>query len=80
MLRLIFVAIAGVLGLFGIILGGLVLTAYLVNLRSYGTSYLAPYAPALTGDWNDALYKASVRELYERPYSIPNINRKRLKR
>ncbi len=79
-LRLIFVAVAGVLGLFGIILGGMILTAYLVNMRSYGTSYLAPYAPALGKDWNDAVFKASVDEMYDRPYSIPNINRKRLKR
>ena len=79
-LRLIFVAVAGVLGLLGIILGGIILTAYLVDLRSYGTSYLAPIAPALTGDWNDALFKAGVDELYERPESIPNINKKRLKR
>lgn len=79
-LRLAFVAVAGLLGLFGVILGCMVLTAYLVNLRSYGTSYLAPYAPALSHDWNDAMFKAGVDELYERPYSIPNINRKRLKK
>ena len=79
-LRLIFVAVAGVLGLFGIILGGVILTAHLVDLRSYGTSYLAPFAPALPGDWNDAVFKAGVTELYERPYSIPTKNRKRLKR
>ncbi len=79
-LRLVFVAIAGLLGLFGIILGAILLTAYLVNLRSYGTSYLAPYAPALKGDWNDALFKASVDEMYDRPESIPNINKKRLKK
>ena len=79
-LRLAFVTVAGLLGLFGVILGCMALTAYLVNLRSYGTSYLAPYAPSLSHDWNDAMFKAGVDELYERPYSIPNINRKRLKK
>ena len=79
-LRLAFVTVAGLLGLFGVILGCMALTAYLVNLRSYGTSYLAPYAPSFSHDWNDAMFKAGVDELYERPYSIPNINRKRLKK
>lgn len=79
-LRLLFVGIAGVLGLFGIIIASVILIAYLSDLRSYGTSYLAPYAPAITHDWNDALGKGGIREQKERPYSIPTINRKRQKK
>lgn len=79
-LRLVFVAVAGVLGLFGIILASVALMAYLADLRNFGTSYLAPFAPALTDDWKDAVIKGNVMEQNERPYSIPTSNRTRQKR
>ena len=76
-LRVLFVAIAGVAGLMGIILAVLALIAYLADLRSYGTSYLAPFAPLIEHDWQDGLIKESVRDMNERPYSIPTFNRVR---
>lgn len=79
-LRLVFVAVAGVLGLFGVILGAVVLMAYLADLRHFGTSYLAPFAPALTADWKDTFVKGSAMEQTTRPYSIPTDNRRRIKR
>ena len=76
-LRVLFVAIAGVAGLMGLILAALALIAYLADLRSFGTSYLAPFAPLIERDWQDGLIKESVRDMTERPYSIPTWNRVR---
>ena len=76
-LRVLLVAIAGVAGLMGIILACLALIAYLADLRSFGTSYLAPFAPLIEHDWQDGLIKESVRDMSERPYSVPTQNRMR---
>ena len=76
-LRVLLVAIAGVAGLMGIILACLALIAYLADLRSFGTSYLAPFAPLIEHDWQDGLIKESVRDMSERPYSVPTQNRVR---
>ena len=76
-LRVLFVAIAGVAGLMGLILAALALIAYLADLRSFGTSYLAPFAPLIERDWQDGLIKESIRDMTERPYSIPTWNRVR---
>ncbi len=76
-LRVLFVAIAGVAGLFGLILAVIALIAYLADLRSFGTSFLAPYAPLIEHDWQDAFVKESIRDISERPYSIPTVNRVR---
>lgn len=79
-LRLVFVAVAGVLGLLGVILACVALIAYLADLRNFGTSYLAPFAPALTQDWKDTVIKGNAMEQTTRPYSIPTANRRRIKR
>lgn len=76
-LRFVFVAIAGVLGLVGVILGIVALTAYLCSINSYGTSFMSPYAPSIIHDWQDGPIKAQLQELAERPLSIPTNNRTR---
>lgn len=77
--RIFFVAVAGVLGLFGLLLGIIALLIYLVSLKSYGSSYLTPFAPLIPGDFKDGIIKSSLREMNKRPYSIPTKNRTRLK-
>lgn len=74
MLRLLFVVVAGVIGLFGIIISCCVLGAYLCSLKAYGASYLSPYAPISVHDWQDGFTKLSVSEIKERPVSIPTQN------
>ena len=76
-LRFAFVAIGGVLGLAGILLGMAGLVAYLCSINSYGVSYMSPFAPSLIHDWQDGPIKAQLQELGERPYSVPTDNRTR---
>ncbi|MDE6870146.1 MAG: spore germination protein [Clostridia bacterium] len=66
-LRFAFVAIGGVLGLAGILLGVAGLLAYLCSINSYGVSYMSPFAPSLMHDWQDGTIKAQLQEFGERP-------------
>lgn len=77
-LRLLFLLVSAVIGLFGIVIMMLMLIAYLVSLESFGASYLAPYAPRITPDLKDAMLKEGTFNMRTRPYSIPNKNRTRL--
>jgi len=78
LLRLFFAIVGGILGLFGIIIGGVALIVYLASIDSYGTPYLSPYSPYIKSDTKDALFKSGVREMVERPKSIPNKNSTRV--
>ncbi len=78
-LRLLCVGLGGVLGLYGIVVGLIAITAYLVAFDSYGAPYLAPYAPVIGNDLQDGLFKRSNLSMKERPESIPNVNKTRMK-
>ncbi len=76
-LRMGFVVVSGLLGMFGIILSFMVLTVYLVGLKSYKTSYMTPFAPLLPSDMKDTLVKYNQVNMKKRPYSISTKNRTR---
>jgi len=73
-LRVLFIGLGGILGLYGIVLGFLCLIAYLSSLDSYGAPYLAPYAPLIVEDLQDGVFKESNLNMKKRPKSVPNIN------
>ena len=77
--RLLFTIAGGVGGLLAIVLMEFVLLVYMASLDSYGTPYLAPYAPKVFEDLGDAMIKTDVTKNTQRPYSIPNVNKRRLK-
>jgi spore germination protein KA len=77
--RLLFTIAGGMGGFLGIVLLEFVLLVYMASLDSYGTPYLAPYAPKVYDDLGDALIKTDVTGDTMRPYSFPNINKRRLK-
>ena len=79
-LRLIFTLVGGILGLYGIICASVFLIAYLSNLDSYGTPFLAPYAPNVKEDKKDGFRRYDLRAMKYRPKSIPNKNKIRLKK
>ncbi len=78
-LRLIFTIIGGFMGIFGIIIGVLFLIGYLVNMDSYGSPYLAPFAPYIKSDLKDGMRRRGYPQMTTRPESIPNINHRRQK-
>ena len=76
-LRLIFTIIGGTLGLYGIVIGSIILVAYMTNLGSFGTSYLTPMSPFTYKDQKDGMIKMPITDMQYRPTVIPNINPKR---
>ena len=78
-LRIFAVVVAGLLGVYGILLFTLAVLAYLSEMSSFGVPYLAPFAPIEGDDIKDALLKQSLRDRRTRPYSYPLQNKTRLK-
>ncbi|WP_152393414.1 spore germination protein [Paenibacillus guangzhouensis] len=58
--RIIVLLISGILGLFGTLICLLTLILYMVNLRSFGTYYLTPFAPQQ--------FKAMYKVLFRMPW------------
>ena len=73
-LRFVFCLIGGFLGLYGLVAGFIVLLVYTASIDSYGSPYLAPFAPYIPDDQKDALEKVPFPEMIQRPQSIPNCN------
>ncbi len=78
LLRLIFLLVAGSIGVYGIIFLIAVLTVYLVSFESFGAPLCAPYSPLITCDLKDGFYKGFLQEMKYRPKSLKNKNKIRL--
>lgn len=68
LIRFPIMIMAGSFGLFGIIVSILIIYLHLVNLRSFGTPYLAPLAPISWLDWKDVLIRAPWPSMRTRPF------------
>ena len=77
-LRIIFTVLGGVAGFYGLTVGFVWLTSYLLTFDSYGTPYFAPYAPRIPQDKKDGIIKDRIENMKTRPKSIPNKNRIRM--
>ncbi len=78
-LRLMFAIIGGTLGFHGLILSFIYLISYLAAFDSFGTPYLAPFAPKVDKDIKDFVFKEGLIRMKTRPHSIPHNNDIRLK-
>ncbi len=58
---------AGAFGLYGIILGYIVINIHLTNLKSVGVPYTAPFAPTFLKDFKDLVFRAPVPLMQKRP-------------
>lgn len=67
LLRFPLIILSGMLGLFGLVFGLIILMFHLCSLRSFGTPYLQPYAPVVISDWKDTLVRAPIWSLRTRP-------------
>ena len=77
LLRFIFVIIGGILGLYGIVIGAVLLVVYLASLDNFGTPLLAPFAPRVESDSKDAVFLANLKNRKTRPASFANKNKVR---
>ncbi|CCQ93894.1 Spore germination protein KA [[Clostridium] ultunense Esp] len=78
--RFIFMALAGILGLYGIMLGIVVLSTHFARLESFGIPFSAPYSGLgiEEGDLKDTLVKAPIQKLQLRPIFTFPKNRRRM--
>ena len=79
-LRLLFTVAGGLLGLYGMLVSVTAALLYVLSLDSYGSPYLAPFAPRVKPDVQDGLLKTPVCDVTERPQSVPNVNASRQRR
>ena len=78
-LRLLFLIVAGSVGIYGVVLLCAFLLCYLSSEQSYGVPLLAPFAPLKEGDLKDAFLKSNLYSMRKRPRSIGSKNKVRLK-
>lgn len=80
--RFIFILFSAVLGLYGIMLGIIVLGTHLVKLDSFGVPFTSPYSGLGIdkGELKDTLIKAPIQEFKERPTFTRPRNKIRMRR
>jgi len=69
-IRFIFMVLAGVLGLYGVFMGLIILTLHLCKLKSIGIPYLMPLAPWIKNENKDSLLRFPLWSLKYRPFGI----------
>lgn len=74
MLRFPLMVLAASFGLFGIILGIIVLVFHLCSLRSFGIPFMAPFAPMVTKDLKDTLIRIPRWAMRTRPRLLNQKN------
>ncbi len=76
-LRFLLLILAGTLGGFGILMGMMFIAVHLASLKSFGTPYLAPFAPVRPYDLKDSVIRAPMKFLLTRPEGIAKSNPRR---
>lgn len=69
-LRVIFTALSGTMGGFGIMLGLIGTLIHLASLRSFGTPYFSPLVPLTVRDLKDVFIRAPIWAMFTRPRTI----------
>ncbi|GFZ29848.1 spore germination protein [Clostridium zeae] len=76
-LRFILIFLGGLFGLYGILLGLLIIFIHLVSLRSFGVNYLSPIAPLNINELKDSFIRFPRWAMIKRPASANEKNRQR---
>jgi len=76
LLQFTYMALAGFMGLYGVLCGVLFTVVHLASIKSFGVPYLSPVAPTFFTDWKDLLIRVP------RPWmkTYPQMNRTMRKR
>ncbi|MEV5026783.1 spore germination protein [Paenibacillus sp. LPE1-1-1.1] len=78
LLRFPMLILAGMLGLYGIISGLLLMIIHLLGLRSFGIPYMSPVAPLISQNLKDVFIRAPRWSMNERPAFFSGANKKRI--
>ncbi|MBO8171619.1 MAG: spore germination protein [Bacillaceae bacterium] len=77
LLRFPMMILAAILGLYGILIGLILLTAHLCKLRSFGVPYLAPVAPLTLHEMKDIFIRVPWWSMKYRPKHVAGQNLER---
>ncbi|SEN16062.1 spore germination protein [Lihuaxuella thermophila] len=77
LLRFPLMIAATVFGLYGIMIGVMLILLHLVELRSFGVPYVAPYSPFQGQDSKDSLFRAPWQWMNKRPVIFRPQNERR---
>ncbi|WP_093230913.1 spore germination protein [Thermoflavimicrobium dichotomicum] len=81
LIRFPLMILAAIFGLYGIMLGLMLLLIHLVQLRSFGVPYMAPYAPLNRSDFKDTLIRVPWKWMNKRPsFFHPEDERRQAKK
>jgi len=78
MLRFPFMILASLFGVYGIMVGLVILIGHLANLRSFGIPYLSPINPLSSPDLKDVIWRAPWWMQKERPSFMSVLDTKRM--
>lgn len=70
MLRFPFIILAASFGLYGMLIGLIIMTLHLTTLRSFGVSYMTPFGPYMRDDLKDTFFRINWPRMRKRPLSI----------
>lgn len=73
-LRFIFIFLSGMLGLYGLSMGLIILVLHLCKLKSASVPYLSPFAPLIKGGNKDTIIRFPLLKLKYRPAGITGTN------
>ena len=73
LIRFAMMLIASMFGIFGIMIGLMVMIGHLIALQSLGTPFGSPFAPVRFSDWKDALIRLPLWKMNKRPYSAKPV-------
>src|SRR5690625_373722 len=65
---------AAFLGLFGLILGYVMINIHIVHLKSFGVPYTAPFTPTFWHDWKDLILRVPIPLLTKRPQHLQPLD------
>ena len=76
-MRFLFMAFGTVLGLYGIMLGILLILTHFATLKSFGLGYLEPFSPLRPRDLKDVMIRLPLPSMHSRPqvYRSQDIDR-----
>lgn len=78
MLRFPLMILAGLFGLYGVMVGLILITNHLCSLESFGVPYLSPVMPGDGYGLRDAVLRAPVWMMWKRPRQLHTANQKRM--
>ncbi|WP_100408095.1 spore germination protein [Bacillus solitudinis] len=67
LLRFGLILLTGFLGLYGTLLGIIVILSHLASLRSFGVPYLAPVGPFILSGQKDTIFRFPIKSLNKKP-------------